>query len=144
MSRTSQILFALALTGCAASPAAPAGTSSSSTPAGTIAAQVDAVPPPREDGRLPAGVRPTRYTMDLSIDPSKKTFGGEVRIGVTFERPQRAIVMHGRGLTVTEAFLHTSRGKLVGKAELRLSEQVTSQTVRDAVARAGFAVTQEA
>ncbi len=32
----------------------------------------------------------------------------------------------------------------VGKAELRLSEQVTSQTVRDAVARAGFAVTQEA
>ena len=32
----------------------------------------------------------------------------------------------------------------VGKAQLRLAEHVTSQTVRDAVARAGFAVTQEA
>jgi aminopeptidase N len=59
--------------------------------------------------------------MDLSIDPSKKTFGGEVRIGVTLERPLRAIVMHGRGLTVKEAFLHTSRGKLNGKADLRMA-----------------------
>ena len=32
----------------------------------------------------------------------------------------------------------------VGKAVLRLDERVTSQTVRDAVARAGFEVTQEA
>src|SRR5689334_6487560 len=102
MFRSSQYLLALALTGCAASPAAPSGTSpSSTTPAGTSAAQVDAVPPPRADGRLPAGVRPTRYTMDLSIDPSKKTFGGDVRIGVNLERPLRAIVMHGRGLTVS-------------------------------------------
>jgi alanyl aminopeptidase len=122
MSRTSKIIFAMALTGCAASPAAPAGSSTSSAaPGGTIAAQVDSVPPPRGDGRLPAGVKPTRYTMDLSIDPSKKTFGGEVRIGVNLERPLRAIVMHGRGITVTEAFLHTARGKLVGKADLRMA-----------------------
>src|SRR5689334_4819543 len=123
MSRTSKIVFAMALTGCAASPAAPAGSSASSatTPASTVAAQVDAVPPPREDGRLPPGVRPTRYTMDLIIDPSKKTFGGQVRIGVTIEKPLRAIVMHGRALTVSEAYLHTSRGKLVGKAELRMA-----------------------
>ena len=32
----------------------------------------------------------------------------------------------------------------VGKARLRLDERVTSQTVKDAVARAGFAVTSEA
>jgi copper chaperone CopZ len=32
----------------------------------------------------------------------------------------------------------------VGKAELRLDERATSQTVKDAVARAGFAVTGEA
>ncbi|HMI88781.1 MAG TPA: M1 family metallopeptidase [Polyangiaceae bacterium] len=122
MSRTSKILLALALTGCAASAPAPVGSSASSpSPAGTVAAQLDAVPPPREDGRLPAGVRPTRYTMDLSIDPSKKTFGGEVRIGVSLERPLRAIVMHGRGLTVKEAFLHTARGKLVGKSDLRMA-----------------------
>ena len=31
----------------------------------------------------------------------------------------------------------------VGKARLRLDERVTSQTVKDAVARAGFAVTSE-
>jgi copper chaperone len=32
----------------------------------------------------------------------------------------------------------------VGKAQLRLDDHVTSQTVKDAVARAGFAVTSEA
>ena len=32
----------------------------------------------------------------------------------------------------------------VGKARLRLDERVTSQTVKDAVARAGFEVTSEA
>ena len=32
----------------------------------------------------------------------------------------------------------------VGKAQLRLGDNVTSQTVKDAVARAGFEVTQEA
>ena len=31
----------------------------------------------------------------------------------------------------------------VGKAQLRLDERVTSQTVKDAVARAGFQVTSE-
>jgi aminopeptidase N len=86
-----------------------------------VAAQVDAVPAPREDGRLPPGVRPTRYTMDLSIDPSKKTFSGKVRIGVKLEKPLRAIVMHGRALTVQSAFLHTSAGKLTGKADLRMA-----------------------
>jgi copper chaperone len=32
----------------------------------------------------------------------------------------------------------------VGKARLRMDERVTSQTVKDAVARAGFEVTSEA
>src|SRR3954471_16548217 len=120
MTRTSKILFALALTGCAASRPAPGGSAPSGSPTGS-GAQLDAVPPPRMDGRLPLGVRPTRYTMDLSIDPSKKTFSGKVRIGVNLERPRRAIVMHGRALTVQSAFLHTASGKLVGKAELRMA-----------------------
>jgi cytosol alanyl aminopeptidase len=122
MSRTSKILVALALTGCAASPPAPPAPSSpSALPAATVAAQVDPVPPPRPDGRLPTGVRPTRYSMDLFIDPSKKTFTGQVRIGVTLERPLRAIVMHGRGLKVESAVLHTPRGKLTGKSDLRMA-----------------------
>src|SRR5688572_1620236 len=122
MSRTSKILFALALTGCAASPSTPPSPSSpAALPAGTVAAQVDAVPAPRQDGRLPPGVRPSRYLMDLSIDPSKKTFAGQVRIGVTLERPMRAIVMHGRGLRIDSAVLHTAHGKLSGKADLRMA-----------------------
>ena len=119
MTRTSRILFALALTGCAASSPAPGG--SPSELHGSAAAQRDAVPSPRMDGRLPLGVRPSRYTMDLSIDPSKKTFSGKVRIGVNLERPRRAIVMHGRALTVQSVFLHTASGKLVGNAELRMA-----------------------
>jgi cytosol alanyl aminopeptidase len=121
MHRTSKIFFALALVGCAASPQAPSGPSSPGVSAGAHAEDGDAVPAPRQDGRLPSGVRPTRYTMDLSVDPSKKTFGGEVRIAVTLERPLRAIVMHGRGLDVKSAFLHTARGKLTGRAALRMA-----------------------
>jgi aminopeptidase N len=122
MIRTRTFLFALALTGCAASPSAPPGsTPSTMQTTGAPAAQVDAVPAPREDGRLPAGVRPMRYTMDLSIDPSKKAFSGQVRIALKLDRPTRAIVMHGRGMTIKEAFLHSGAGKLAGHAELRMA-----------------------
>ncbi|MET0592975.1 MAG: M1 family metallopeptidase [Polyangiaceae bacterium] len=122
MIRSSHVVLALLLTACgASSPSPQAPPSSATSPAGTIAAAVDTVPAPRADGRLPAGVKPIRYTMDLSIDPTKKTFGGEVRIGVNLDRPSRAIVMHGRGLTVTEAALHTASGKITGKAELRMA-----------------------
>src|SRR5437868_9027225 len=72
----------------------------------------DWAPPPRDDGRLPKGVRPTRYALDLTVDPAKPEFSGHTRIAVTIEKPTRAIVLHGRDLVVKRVTLTTARGKL--------------------------------
>ncbi len=74
---------------------------------------------PREDGKLPPGLKPTRYALDLQVDPSARTFGGRVRIGVAVYQPTRAIVMHGRGMTIRAATLSTSRGKVSATTTLR-------------------------
>src|SRR5437899_1728367 len=75
-------------TGCAGAPAPEALAPPSVRPAqAATSAPVDAVPPPRDDGRLPSSVKPTRYALDLTIDPSKATFSGRTRIGVAVEAP---------------------------------------------------------
>jgi cytosol alanyl aminopeptidase len=99
---------AVLLVGCASAAAAPP---SSDAP----------VPPPRPDGRLPAGVRPTHYALELVVDPARKVFSGRVRIDVTIEKPTRAIVLHGRGLTVRQAVLQAAGGTLPARAFARLA-----------------------
>src|SRR4051812_10495291 len=65
----------------------------------------NAVPPPRSDGRLPRQVHPTRYALDLSVDPAQPRFSGRVRIDVTVDEPTAAIVLNARGLTPRGATL---------------------------------------
>ncbi|MGE0550606.1 MAG: M1 family metallopeptidase [Kofleriaceae bacterium] len=55
--------------------------------------------------RLPAGVRPTRYAIDLSIDPARDTFSGVAEIELAIDRPMRTIWLHGEGLDVIDATL---------------------------------------
>src|SRR5687767_13062381 len=80
-------------------PRTPAG-SSLPAPVSAPSSAPDPAPPPREDGRLPGGVVPTDYRVDLTVDPRQKSFPGHVRIGVLIERPTRVIVMHARGISV--------------------------------------------
>src|SRR5687767_9312666 len=94
----------------------PPVTSGPRAAAPVASASADPVPPPRDDGRLPSAARPTRYALDLTIDPSQKTFTGRTRIGVTLAERARAVVMHGRDLTVRSVVAHTSQGKVPGKA----------------------------
>jgi len=107
------------LLGCGGSAPPVAAESRAPPPATSTAA--DALPPPREDGRLPPGARPTRYTLDLTVDPSKKTFTGRTRIGVKLAERARAIVLHGRDLSVRTVVAETSQGKVAGKARSRLA-----------------------
>src|SRR5690242_12376965 len=97
--------FALLLVACggSAEPPRPPLPPAAATTMRVEAA--DPTPPPRDDGRLPPGVRPTRYRLDLTIDPSKKSFSGRAAIGVAIERPTRAIVLHGPALTIRSATL---------------------------------------
>lgn len=52
---------------------------------------------------MPAGVTPTAYELDLTIDPSQPTYMGRVRIDVRVDAPTRAIVLHARGPRVLTA-----------------------------------------
>ena len=61
------------------------------------------------------------YHLDLTVDPRQKSFLGHVRIGVTIERPTRAIVMHARGITVHLASVEQAGQKLWTKPRSRFS-----------------------
>ncbi|MGI9405704.1 MAG: M1 family metallopeptidase, partial [Hyphomicrobiaceae bacterium] len=80
----------------------------------------NSAPGPAE--KLPAGVTPTRYQLSLDINPKTDRFSGEVRIGVTLEKPAKKIWFHGRGLDVTKAFALTSSGEAVAATFAEVGE----------------------
>jgi len=77
-----------------------------------VATTVTAVPPPREDGRLPATVTPERYRLELRIDPTQPRFSGVTTIRVTVREPTFHVVLNARGMSILRA------NAIVGGAEL--------------------------
>jgi alanyl aminopeptidase len=69
---------------------------------GAASAVRDATPPA---GRLDGSVVPSRYSIELSIDPLKASFSGKVIIDVALKHAQDAIWLHGKNLQVSEAYL---------------------------------------
>lgn len=53
--------------------------------------------------RLPDIVRPTHYTVDLTVVPAEENFSGKVSIDVELREAASVIWLHGVGLTVDEA-----------------------------------------
>ncbi|MDE8650774.1 M1 family metallopeptidase [Novosphingobium sp. H3SJ31-1] len=60
-------------------------------------------PPAALAGRLGDEVRPVAYRLDLTVDPSRERFGGQVEIDVTLAGPRHEIDLHGRDLDVRRA-----------------------------------------
>ena len=58
--------------------------------------------------RLPPGVRPTHYTLELTVDPGAKTFGGQVIIDVELDQPSDFIWLSSAELDIAHA--HVSYG----------------------------------
>ena len=87
MARVSRAFVVVLAIGCARPAPAPDG-------------GARAVPPPRADGRLPRQVHPTRYALELVVDPAQPRFSGRARIAVVVDEPTSAIVLNARGLTV--------------------------------------------
>ena len=81
---------------------------SSSQPAPDGAVGAASLPPLTEvtieeiDGheRLPQGVRPLRYMLDLQIDPASERFSGTVAIEIAVEEPASTIAMHAQDLRI--------------------------------------------
>ncbi len=61
-------------------------------------------------GRLPAGVRPVSYRVDLELDPRQNDFSGEVSIDVSLDAPTNRIWLHGKDLDVSDASASTGAG----------------------------------
>jgi cytosol alanyl aminopeptidase len=84
-----------------ASAPASAAKAASATPA------QDLTPPAL---RLPAMARPSRYDLDLTIDPSRDTFTGTIGVDLTIDAATSLLWLNGTELTIKEARL-ASGGK---------------------------------
>jgi aminopeptidase N len=89
-------LLLLSLAACQGGSAPPAP-----KPPPGAAATAPAPAPAGEPGlRLPAGVRPTREALDLSVDAAGETYTGTATIALDVDAPTDAIWLHGQGLRV--------------------------------------------
>ncbi|HEX3771764.1 MAG TPA: M1 family metallopeptidase [Polyangiaceae bacterium] len=89
-------------------------------PRGEVTAAAPAVvPPPRDDGRLPATATPQRYAVSLRIDPSQARFSGVVTVTVDVPRPTRVVVLHGRDMTITHVAARAGTATIAGAASAR-------------------------
>jgi alanyl aminopeptidase len=85
-------------------------------------------------GRLGDNVAPTKYDIELSIDPSRETFSGRVSIDVQIREATSSIWMHGKDLTVSEVYLTDSASNRIGASfEQRLDSGVALLTLEQPV-----------
>ena len=77
-------------------------------------------PPPHF--HLPDDVKPTRYTVSLSVDPAKDTFDGTLEVDLHLDRAQSVIWLNAKELTVKDAQVdqQAARPELVGDEFLAL------------------------
>ncbi|MDB4946251.1 MAG: Membrane alanine aminopeptidase [Labilithrix sp.] len=92
-------LFAL-LTMATLLAACPAGPPGAPLRPGADATPRTVLPPPREDGRLPALAIPLGYKLAIDADPRAATFHGTVSIDVELPAPTSHVVMHAHGPAV--------------------------------------------
>lgn len=78
-------------------------------------------PPPLTTGRLPALARPTRYALDLKVDPASDHLEGKVRIAIDVERETSVFVLHGRDLEYRNALVIADSNAISATLEARES-----------------------
>ncbi len=80
------------------------------------ATTIPAIPPPAF--LLPDDVVPTRYIVDLTIDPNQPSFEGWVRIEVELHKPVSVIWANAKDLTPAEASVETGGRTHRARAEM--------------------------
>jgi aminopeptidase N len=104
------ISFVIVFAACAAGPRDPSKPVQESQPSPQDAPAVaSSAPIPREDGRLPPLARPERYSLSLTIDPTKPRFSGTTRILTSIPGATSFVVLHGHNLDVKRAAARVGR-----------------------------------
>ena len=76
--------------------------------------------------RLSTNVRPTKYDIDLSSDPSRSDFSGSVRIFATVEQATSSIVLHSRELALREASIKAQGQTLPATISLQPDQETVT------------------
>ncbi|MFN2166016.1 MAG: hypothetical protein ACK2U9_07115, partial [Anaerolineae bacterium] len=92
-----------------------------------VGAELPAYPDTAPPGRLPDGVRPLAYTLDLQLDPREDAFTGTVTIDIALDTPGDHLWLHGKGLRVESARARLQDGRRI---EARYEEVLDSGVAR--------------
>ena len=127
------VLLSAVLTACSGSDDA-ASDSDGISPQTAAGSESDA-----PAGRLDRKVVPTKYDIELTVDPSQESFSGRVSIDIQINEPTQLIWLHGKDLDVSEAYLTDSESRRIGASfEQRLDSGV-ALLMLDETAAAGAA-----
>jgi alanyl aminopeptidase len=86
-------------------------------------------------GRLDKKVVPTKYAIELTVDPSEAMFSGNVSIEVQISEPTSIIWLHGKDLDVSEVYVTDSEsGRIAASYEERLDSGVALLRLEQPVA----------
>ncbi|KUJ83706.1 peptidase M1 [Microbulbifer flavimaris] len=89
------------------------------------------IPDEAPAGRLPEGVTPTAYRLDLLIDPREDDFSGSVAIDIDLDFDAKHVWLHGKNLQVSAVTAVLEDGKTV--------DGQYSEVLESGVARVSFA-----
>ncbi|MBV8757413.1 MAG: M1 family metallopeptidase, partial [Deltaproteobacteria bacterium] len=102
MRRLPALVFIVACSGSSApSPKAPSPVATAGSPVAAPPAAKPAPTPP--ELRLPTNVRPTRNTVDLTLDPAKEDFTGTITSELSIAQPADVIWLNGNEITISKA-----------------------------------------
>ncbi len=101
----SSLLLAGLLTACGARQNVPDAQSSAPPPAQASAPVAAPATPTPPTLRLPTTIRPTSYTVELTVDPNVGTIQGVVDIALEVAEPTSVLWLNGHQLTVKQATL---------------------------------------
>lgn len=102
-------------------------------PVEAVFAYPDAPPP----GRLPEGVRPLRYALDLRIIPEEDYFSGTASIEIEVDLHTRFIWLHGRDLNVARVEARRSDGGAIEAVWQQVTPGGVARIVFDSIIKPG-------
>lgn len=88
-------------------------------------------------GRLPEGVTPLGYVLDLEVDPGQEVFSGRVEITVSVDQPLTAMFLHGEDLEVKSVAARLASGERIAAQYAQVHKDGVAQLTFDSALERG-------